>query len=81
VRVVQINSWRKIRDNQINNINNYINTECNRIRYTNLKIYCDQTNNNITTQFLTEHLLTLQIFFRVYNMAAISYATDIHTIF
>jgi hypothetical protein len=27
-----------------------------------LKIYCDQTNSNITTQFLTEHLLTLQDF-------------------
>jgi hypothetical protein len=39
------------------------NTECNRIRYTTLKIYCDQMNNNITTQFLTEHFLTLQVFF------------------
>jgi hypothetical protein len=39
------------------------NTGCNRIRYTNLKIYCDQTNSNITTQFLTEHLLTLQDLF------------------
>jgi hypothetical protein len=38
-------------------------TECNRIRYTTLKIYCDQTNDNITTRFLTEHLLTLQFFF------------------
>jgi hypothetical protein len=38
------------------------NTECNRIRYTNLKIYCDQNNSNITTQFLTEHLLTVQVF-------------------
>jgi hypothetical protein len=37
-------------------------TECNRIKYTNLKIYCDQTNSNITTQFLTEYLLTLRIF-------------------
>jgi hypothetical protein len=27
-----------------------------------LKIYCDQKNSNITTQFLTEHLLTLQDF-------------------
>jgi hypothetical protein len=33
--------------------------ECNRIRYTTLNIYCDQTNSNITTQFLTEKLLTL----------------------
>jgi hypothetical protein len=38
-------------------------TGCNRIRHTTLKIYFDQTNSNITTQFLTEHLLTLQIFF------------------
>jgi hypothetical protein len=36
-------------------------TECNRIRYITLKIYCDQTNRNITTQFVTEHLLTLQV--------------------
>jgi hypothetical protein len=28
-----------------------------------MKIYCDQMNSNITTQFLTEHLLTLQFFF------------------
>jgi hypothetical protein len=28
-----------------------------------LKIYCDQTNSNITTQFLAEHFLTLQDFF------------------
>jgi hypothetical protein len=38
-------------------------TGCNRIRYTNLKIYCDQTNRNITTQFITEHMLTLQVIF------------------
>jgi hypothetical protein len=56
-------------------------TRCNRIRYTTLKIYCDQTNSNITTQFLTEHLLTLQIFLEVLNMAATGYAADIHTIF
>jgi hypothetical protein len=37
------------------------NTGCNKIRYTTLKIYCDQTNSNITTQFVTEHLLTLQV--------------------
>jgi hypothetical protein len=52
-------------------------TECNRIIYSNLKIYCDQTNSNITTQFLTEHLLTLQDFLRVFNMAASGYAADI----
>jgi hypothetical protein len=57
------------------------NTGCNRIRYTTLKIYCDQTNSNITTQFLTEHLLTLQNFLQVFNMAAIGYAADIYTIF
>jgi hypothetical protein len=28
-----------------------------------LKIYCDQTNSNITTRFLTEHPLTFQFFF------------------
>jgi hypothetical protein len=38
-------------------------TGCNRIRYTTLKIYCDQIDSNITTQFVTEHLLTLQDFF------------------
>jgi hypothetical protein len=26
-----------------------------------LKIHCDQTNSNITTKFVTEHLLTLQV--------------------
>jgi hypothetical protein len=56
-------------------------TGCNRIRYTTLKIYCDQTNSNITTQFLTEHLFTLQIFLQVFSMAATGYAADIHTIF
>jgi hypothetical protein len=39
-------------------------TGCNRIRHTNLKIHCDQTNSNITTQFLTEHFLTLQVFWK-----------------
>jgi hypothetical protein len=57
-----------------------IPTGCNRIRYTTLKIYCDQTNSNITTQFLTEHLLTLQDFLQVFNMASTSYAADIQTI-
>jgi hypothetical protein len=45
-----------------------------------LKIYCDQTNSNITTQFLTEHLLTLQIFLHVFSMAATDYVADVHTI-
>jgi dimeric dUTPase (all-alpha-NTP-PPase superfamily) len=57
------------------------NTVCNRIRYTNLKIYCDQMSSNITTQFLTEHLLTIQDFLQVFSMAATGYAADIHTIF
>jgi hypothetical protein len=56
------------------------NTECNRVRCTTLKIYSDQTNSNITTQFLTEHL-TLQDFLQVFSMAATGYAADIHTIF
>jgi hypothetical protein len=55
--------------------------ESNRIRYTTLKICCDQMNNNITTQFLTEHLLTLQILLQVFSMAATGYAVDIQTIF
>jgi hypothetical protein len=58
-----------------------IYTGCNRIRYTTLKIYCDQMNSNITTQFLSEHLLTLQIFLQMFSMAATGYAADIHTIF
>jgi hypothetical protein len=37
--------------------------------------------SNITTQFLTEHLLTLQDFLQVFNMAATGYAADIHIIF
>jgi hypothetical protein len=40
----------------------YPSTGCNRIRYTTLKMYCNRTNSNITTQFLTEHL-TLENFF------------------
>jgi hypothetical protein len=56
-------------------------TECNRIRYTTLKIYCDQMNGNITTQFLTEYLLALQICLQVFSMAATGYAADIHMIF
>jgi hypothetical protein len=64
--------------------NNFIDidyTECKRIRYTTLKIYCDQTNRKITTQFSTEHLLTLQIFLQVFSMAATGCTSDIHTIF
>jgi hypothetical protein len=56
-------------------------TGCNRIRYTNLKIYCDKVNSNIKTQFLAEPLLTLQHLLRVFNVAATGYATDIQTIF
>jgi hypothetical protein len=37
--------------------------------------------SNITKQFLTEHLLTLQDFLQVFNMAATGYAADIQTIF
>jgi hypothetical protein len=59
----------------------YLYIGCDRIMYTTLKIYCDQTNSNITTQFLTEHLLTLQHFLQVFNMAATGYAADIQTIF
>jgi hypothetical protein len=44
-------------------------------------MYCHQMNSNITTQFLTEYLLTRQDFFWVFNMAATGYAADIHTIF
>jgi hypothetical protein len=38
-------------------------------------------NSNITTEFLTEHLLTLQDFVQLFNMAATGYAVDIQTIF
>jgi hypothetical protein len=38
-------------------------------------------NSNITTQFLTEHLLTLQDLLQVFNMAATGYAADIQAIF
>jgi hypothetical protein len=57
------------------------NTGCNRIRYTNWKIYCDQMNSNITTQFHTQDMLTLRDFLQVFNMAATGYAADIRTIF
>jgi hypothetical protein len=65
----------------VNTVMDTQNTGCNRTKYTALKIYCDQTNSNITTQFLTEHLLTLQDFLQVCNMAAAGYAADIQTIF
>jgi hypothetical protein len=55
---------RKLRNKELCNLHSSPYTECNRIRNTTLKIYCDQTNSNITTQFLTEHLLTLQIFYK-----------------
>jgi hypothetical protein len=32
------------------------NTGCDRIRYTPLKVYFDETNRTITTQFVIEHL-------------------------
>jgi hypothetical protein len=38
-------------------------------------------NSNTTTQFPTEHLLTLQFFLQVFNMDATGYAADIQTIF
>jgi hypothetical protein len=56
-------------------------TGCTRIRHTILKIYCDQMNGNITSQFLAEHLSTLQDFLQVFNMAATGFAADIRTIF
>jgi hypothetical protein len=37
-------------------------------------------NSNITTQFRTEHSLTLQDFLKLFNMAATGYAADIQTI-
>jgi hypothetical protein len=38
-------------------------------------------NGDITTQFLSEHLLTLQVFLQMFNIAASGYAADIQTIF
>jgi hypothetical protein len=38
-------------------------------------------NSNIKTQFLIEHLLTLQIFLQVFTMAATGYVVAIQTIF
>jgi hypothetical protein len=46
-----------------------------------MKMYCDQTNSNITTNFFTEHMKTLHIFLHVLSMAATGYAADIQTIF
>jgi hypothetical protein len=40
-----------------------LNTGCNRIRFTNMKICFDQTNSNAATQFVEEHLSTLQVSF------------------
>jgi hypothetical protein len=70
--------WSRVRGG--NHQAGIVYTECNRIRYTSLKMYCDQTNSNITTQFPTEHFLTLQDFLQVFNMAATGYVSDIHTI-
>jgi hypothetical protein len=42
-------------------VSTYFNTGCNRIRHKNVKIYCDQTNSDIRTQFITERLLTIQV--------------------
>jgi hypothetical protein len=56
-------------------------TECNRIRYAILKIYCDETNKNIATQFVAQHLLTLQVCLQAFNMVAPAYAADIKLIF
>jgi ribosome-associated protein YbcJ (S4-like RNA binding protein) len=38
-------------------------------------------NSNTTTQFLTENLLTLQDFLKVFDMVATGCAADIQTIF
>jgi hypothetical protein len=38
-------------------------------------------NSNITTEFLTEQLLTLQDFLQVFNLAATGFAADLRTIF
>jgi hypothetical protein len=55
-------------------------TECNGIRHTALKT-CDETNSNITTQFVSEHVLTVQVFLQVFNVPAPGYAADIQAIF
>jgi hypothetical protein len=36
-------------------------TGCNIVKYTNLKIYCDKTNCDITTPVVTERFSTLQV--------------------
>jgi hypothetical protein len=56
-------------------------TACNIIRYTNLNIYCDETNGKVAKQFVAEHLLTLRLFLQVFNTAAPGYAADMQTIF
>jgi hypothetical protein len=56
------------------------NAGCNRIKYTSLKIYRDQTNSNITTVSYRTFINT-SIFLQVFNMAVPGYAADIQTIF
>jgi hypothetical protein len=58
----------------------YHHTECNRIRYKTLKIYCDQTNGYHNTVSYRAFLNTSS-FLQVLNMAAPGYAADIQTIF
>jgi hypothetical protein len=38
-------------------------TGCNRVKYTNLEIYCGETDRNFATQFVRGHLVALQVFF------------------
>jgi hypothetical protein len=50
------------------------NTECNKIKYLNLKMYCDGKSRNVGTQYVAQHLLTLQSFsLKMYNVAASDY--------
>jgi hypothetical protein len=49
--------------------------ERNKIRYTTLKTFCDQTHSN--NMFVAQHLSTFQIFLKVLNMAAPAYATGV----
>jgi hypothetical protein len=78
-------SVREVQDIQVLSSEN---TGCNRIRHTHLKIYCDQTNSNITTQFVTEHLLKLQVFYkcsirlpRVMRQTSRRYYNSSHSLF
>jgi hypothetical protein len=58
---VFIRSWKWRRRS------NACNTKCNGIRFTNLKMYCDETNSSTATQFVTEHLLNTSSFFFFYK--------------